>query len=202
VTKRTATRAEKRKRTAVKDPETGLTQKALRFAREYLVDLNATQAAIRAGYSEKTAYSIGQELLKKPEIAALVQEGQAKRAMRTQVTVDRVLEEAARIAFVDIRDFYDDQGRLKDPKTWSEHQAAAVASIESFEEYTGRGEDREAIGMARKIKLWDKRAQLETLFKHLGMLKERVEVSGKLTITRKVIRATRSAGAASADADA
>ena len=68
-----------------------LTAKQQRFVAEYLIDLNATQAAIRAGYSEKTAYSIGQENLTKPEIAAAVAAAQAERSERTEVTQDYVL---------------------------------------------------------------------------------------------------------------
>lgn len=68
-----------------------LTGKQQRFVEEYLVDLNATQAAIRAGYSEKTAYSIGDENLKKPEIAKSIQEAMNKRAKRTEVNADYVL---------------------------------------------------------------------------------------------------------------
>lgn len=63
-----------------------------RFVDEYLVDLNATQAAIRAGYSEKTAYSIGQENLKKPEISSRIADAQAEIAKRTEVTVDYVIK--------------------------------------------------------------------------------------------------------------
>ena len=68
-----------------------LTAKQDRFVAEYLIDLNATQAAIRAGYSEKTAYSIGQENLKKPDIASAISAAQAKRAERTEITQDYVL---------------------------------------------------------------------------------------------------------------
>ncbi|AGI32729.1 TPA: terminase small subunit [Mannheimia haemolytica] len=68
-----------------------LTDKQKRFVEEYLIDLNATQAAIRAGYSEKTAYSIGEENLRKPEIRSAIQEAQNKRSERTQITQDDVL---------------------------------------------------------------------------------------------------------------
>lgn len=68
-----------------------LTDKQTAFVREYLVDLNATQAAIRAGYSERTAYSVGQRLLKKVEIQRAVAAAQAKRARRVEVTQDYVL---------------------------------------------------------------------------------------------------------------
>lgn len=76
-----------------------LTPKQKLFVDEYLVDLNATQAAIRAGYSEKTAYSIGNENLMKPEIAKAIQNAQQKRQERTEITQDRVVQEIADNAF-------------------------------------------------------------------------------------------------------
>lgn len=114
-----------------------------------------------------------------------------RRSMRTMVTADRVLEEAARLAFVDIRGFYDAQGRLKAPHELSDDQAAALASIESFEEFEGSGEDRVQVGWTRKVKFWDKRATLELLSKHLGLLKERVEHSGTLEVRRTIVHAHR-----------
>ncbi|WP_082017872.1 terminase small subunit [Leisingera sp. ANG-Vp] len=80
-----------------------LTAKQERFVAEYLIDLNATQAAIRAGYSAKTAHSVGHENLRKPEIAKAIQEAQAKRSEKTGITQERVLQELARIGFADIR---------------------------------------------------------------------------------------------------
>ncbi len=77
------------------------TPKQKRFCEEYLVDLNATQAAIRTGYSKKTAYSIGQENLQKHQIRRYIRTSMEWRSLRTQVTADRVLEELAKIAFAE-----------------------------------------------------------------------------------------------------
>lgn len=82
-----------------------LTEKQARFVAEYLVDLNATEAAKRAGYSEKTAYSIGFENLKKPEIQEAIQQAKEARAARTGITQDRVIQELARVAFANGTDF-------------------------------------------------------------------------------------------------
>lgn len=82
-----------------------LTEKQERFVAEYLVDLNATAAAKRANYSERTAYSMGQRLLKKVEIQAAIQEAIKKRARRTEITQDMVLKELAAIAFSNGADF-------------------------------------------------------------------------------------------------
>ena len=81
-----------------------LTEKQKRFVYEYLIDLNATQAAIRAGYSPKTAYSMGQRLLKKVEIQAAIQEAMSERQKRTEITQDKVLEEIGKVAFHDAAD--------------------------------------------------------------------------------------------------
>lgn len=78
-----------------------LTAKQKRFCEEYLIDTNATQAAIRARYSKKTAYSIGGENLKKPEIHKYIRSLMEQRSFRTQVTADRILEELAKIAFAE-----------------------------------------------------------------------------------------------------
>lgn len=80
-----------------------LTPKQKAFVAEYLIDLNASAAARRAGYSEKTAHSIGDENLRKPEIAAAIASAQGERSKRTEVTADRVLKELAKIGFSDIR---------------------------------------------------------------------------------------------------
>lgn len=79
-----------------------LTPKQAAFVQEYLIDLNATQAATRAGYSTKTAYSIGDELLRKPEIRQAIEAATAERQGRTQVDQDMVIEELAAVAFADV----------------------------------------------------------------------------------------------------
>ena len=81
-----------------------LTKKQKAFIQEYLVDLNATQAAIRAGYSKKTAYSIGQENLSKPEIQQALQEAQKRREKRTEVTQDYVIAKLREIVEKDASD--------------------------------------------------------------------------------------------------
>lgn len=78
-----------------------LTEKQKRFCEEYLIDLNATQAALRAGYSQRTAYSIGDENLKKPEIQNYLKELMKQRSERTGISADTVLKELEKIAFSD-----------------------------------------------------------------------------------------------------
>ena len=88
-----------------------LTPKQERFVQEYLVDLNATAAAKRAGYNEKTAYSMGQRLLKKVEIQNSIQEAQRSLQDRTEVTQERIIAETAKLAFFDARKLFDKNGR-------------------------------------------------------------------------------------------
>ena len=171
-----------------------LNPKQERFAAEYLIDLNATQAAIRAGYSAKTAYSQGERLLRHVEVAQAVQAGQKARAVRTEITQDRVLQELARIAFFDIRQLYRPDGTMKDPTEMDADTAAALASIEVREELERGTADEEADsqaagGAARrkrgelvggytiKTRVFDKVATLQLAMRHLGMLNDKLGLS-------------------------
>ena len=89
-----------------------MTPKQERFVEEYLVDLNATQAAIRAGYSKSTSYSIGQRLLKNVDIQKAITAAREKQQRRVEITADRVLEEYAKIAFFDPRKLFTADGGL------------------------------------------------------------------------------------------
>lgn len=159
----------------------GLAPKQQRFVEEYLVDLNATQAAKRAGYSEKTAHTIGHELLKKPEIAAAIQAAQFERSKRTEVTADRVLLELARIGFSDVRRLFTDVGNLREIASLDDETAPAISAVEVV---TKPGADVDENGnrtveYVHKVKLWDKNSALEKIAKHLGMMVERHEHTGK-----------------------
>jgi phage terminase small subunit len=153
-----------------------LTAKQARFVEEYLIDLNATQAAIRAGYSAKTAHSIGDENLRKPAIQAALQAAMDKRSERTEITQDRVLQEYARIAFVDPRKFFDEEGKLIPISDLDEDTARALAGMDYHAEWETSKEDKETMGSTTKIKLIDKKGALDSVGKHLGMFIERKEV--------------------------
>lgn len=142
-----------------------LTPKQQRFIDEYLVDLNATQAAIRAGYSEATAPEIGCQNLMKLNIKEAIAERQQKRAERTEITQDRVLLEVARLAFSDGRKAFDERGQLKPITQWDDDLGAAVSSIEVVTKDAGGGD----VEYIHKIKLWDKNAALQKTMQHLGM---------------------------------
>jgi phage terminase small subunit len=151
-----------------------LTPKQKAFCEEYLIDLNATQAAIRAGYSPATAKDIESQNLAKLNIRAYIDKAMAERSKRTGINQDRVIRELARIAFVNANDVIDiDEATLKQGAT--EDDTAAIASVKVKTIPTKDGE-----GTEREIKLTDKLKALELLGKHLGMFKDKVEVSGAL----------------------
>jgi phage terminase small subunit len=154
------------------EPLKSLTAKRERFCLEYLRDLNATQAATRAGYSLKTAKAQGARLLTNVDVAARIAELQDDRAARLQVTADKVLRELARIGFSDIGDYVEVSRfglMMKDPATLTPDQRAAIAEIS--ETVTDKSRNR-------RFKLHDKVAALLKLGQHLGLFTERLEHSG------------------------
>lgn len=150
----------------------GLTEKQRQFVREYLIDLNATAAAKRAGYSEESAHSIGHENLRKPEIAAAIQRAMDDRATRTEITADRVLREYARVAFGDPRSVMEwgpDGVKLKASADLTDDEAALVSEV---------SQTTTKDGGSIKLKTNSKLQALEALGKHLGMFVDRTEITG------------------------
>lgn len=149
-----------------------LTAKQQRFVEEYLIDLNATQAAIRAGYSVESAGSIGSENLAKPEIRARVETAMAERSKRTGITADRVLQELGKIAFVNPTDLINlDDGSIK--KTATDEDRAAIAAIRVKQIPTESG-----MGTEREIRMADKLKALEMCCRHLGIFNDKLKVDG------------------------
>lgn len=171
----------------------GLTPKQQKFKDEYLVDLNATQAAIRAGYSEKTARQAGAENLSKPVIAEAIAEGRAKLSERTEIDQDWVLKRLARMADANIKDYVrvDGDGLAQiDLTEVTRDQFAAVTEITSDRVKSGRGEDQETETVRTKLKLSDQQAALEKIGRHLGMFKDKLEISTPLDdMTNEQLRA-------------
>ncbi len=140
-----------------------MTPRQRRFVEEYLVDLNATGAAKRAGYTVRSAKDHGYRLLKNPAVAAAVAKAQAKRAARTRVSADRVVTELAKVAFGDPRRLlsWGPGGVvLRDSSELTEAEAALVSEV---------SETRTAAGGTRKVKLHCKLSALNALGKHLGL---------------------------------
>lgn len=154
-----------------------LNEKQKRFAQEYIIDLNATQAAIRAGYSEKTANVIGCENLSKPYIAEYVHTLIQERSKRTEITADNVLKELAKIGFGNVKNLYDEDGILKHIQDLDEDTAATVQEI--TEESVGENITR------RKYKTADKKASLELLGKHLKLFTDKLEINDRTVRIQK-----------------
>lgn len=142
-----------------------LTPKQERFVQEYLVDLNATAAAIRAGYSKKTANRIASENLSKPDIQAAIQEAIQNRQKRTEVTQDMVIQELAKLGFFDIRKLFDEDGKPLDISKLDGDTAAALVGLDVQDISDNDGN---YIGFLKKYKMADKIRALELLGKHLG----------------------------------
>lgn len=157
-----------------------MTPKQTRFVAEYLVDLNATQAAIRAGVPEKSAKTIGPRWLAHVGVAAAIAEGKAKQLEKADLSAARVLEEYRRISFLDVRTFYDEAGNLKPVKDWTADQGASVSSFEVLIKNAKAGDG--VTDTVHKIRLIDKSRTLNDLSKHFGLLTERVDLSGELVI--------------------
>lgn len=153
-----------------------LVKKRERFVEEYLIDLNATQAAIRAGYSPKTAYSIGHELMKIPEVRARIDKAMAERSKRTGINADRVLRELGKIAFVNATDVID----MSDATVKNDAERDDTAAIASVKVKVIPGENGD--GVEREIRLADKLKALELCGKHLGMFKENSDDNVPLTV--------------------
>ena len=153
-----------------------LTEKQRRFVDEYLIDLNATQAAIRAGYSVKTAKDIGCQNLAKLNIQQAVSEQMAERSKRTGVNQDRIVLELAKIAFVNAADVIDsDDATIKAGATADD--TAAIQSVKVKVIPTKEGE-----GVEREIRLNDKLKALELLGKHLGMWNDKLDVNVNIPV--------------------
>ena len=149
-----------------------MTPKQKRFVEEYLVDLNATQAAIRAGYSERTAYSQGQRLLKNVEIQKAMSVAMENRSSATEITAEKVLTELARIAFSDHSGIVKyEKGRVVVTETekLNEDQRRVISELSQVDTNAGT---------SIKVKLYDKQKALELLGRHLGLFPNKVEMSG------------------------
>lgn len=151
-----------------------LTDKQRAFVAEYLVDKNATQAAIRAGYSKKTAASIGEENLRKPEIRAAIDAGMATLANRLEISAERISQERARLAFLDPRKLFDAKGAPIPIQNLDEDTAAAIVGLEVLEQYEGSGEDRRIVGYIKKYRLAGKDPSLSALEKQFGQTEKAI----------------------------
>lgn len=162
-----------------------LTDKQQRFVEEYLVDLNATQAAVRAGYSAKTANEQGARLLANVSVKNAIRERQEVLKMKTEITQEWVVERYRRIVEgCDKRLFFNDDGSVKPPSQWSAEMGLAVAGFEVQE----LGDEGLAVSVS-KLRFQDAKAALDSLARHLGMFKDKVEVSVDESLAERLARA-------------
>ena len=154
-----------------------LTPKQALFCKEYLVDLNATQAAKRAGYSEDTAKQIGSENLSKPAIAERIQRGKDARAIAVGIDADMVLAELCKLATYNVQDFIvEGTDGLRTISDLDRDHAAAITEI-TTRRIAGKDGDDDTV-IETKVKLADKGQNLERIGKHLKLFTDRTEVSG------------------------
>lgn len=153
-----------------------MTGKQERFVEEYLIDLNATQAAIRARYSPKTAQEQGARLLSKVMVQTAISKAQAERSRRTGINQDRVIRELAKVAFLNPVDVIDmDEATIQGQA--NRDDTACIASVKVKTIPTDDGPITE-----REVKTYDKLKALELLGKHLGMFSDKLKVEGGLPV--------------------
>lgn len=153
-----------------------LNAKHQRFVEEYLIDLNATQAAIRAGYSVKTACEQGARLLANVKVQEAVANAMAERSKRTGVNQDRVIQELARIAFVNPQNVINtEDGSVREDATDDDLACIQSVKVKSASSDKGYSEERE-------VKLNDKLKALELLGKHLGMFTDKLELDADMDL--------------------
>ncbi|MBR8201678.1 terminase small subunit [Burkholderia vietnamiensis] len=154
-----------------------LTAKQQCFVNEYLIDLNATAAARRAGYSVKTADRIGPELLGKTWVAAAIAAGKAERAERMKIDAAYVVQRLVEIDRMDVLDILTDDMALKPVSEWPMVWRQYLSGFDLAEMFDGTGDAREMVGIMKKIKWPDKVKNLELLGRHFGIFNDKLELS-------------------------
>lgn len=162
-----------------------LNDRQRRFCDEYLKDLNATQAAIRAKYSSKTAGQIGERLLRNVEVAKYLKERMADREKRTEITQDMVLREYARIGFFDPRKLFDETGRPLPIGQLDDDTAAVISGVD----VATIGNAEQGVGEILKLKLADKKGALDSIARHLGMFNDKLDLGVTKELADKIAKA-------------
>ena len=158
------------------------------FAREYVIDLNGKRAAIAAGYAEASAEVTASQLLRKTKCRAIINQLLSKRASKLEVKAEKVVEELARLAFSNLHDYIrvNDDGQADvDLSALTRDQAAAISEI-TVDTTGGTGDGERRLVLRTKIKLVDKTKNLELLCRHLGMLNDRLQVTGLENLAERI----------------
>ncbi|HHQ6550895.1 TPA: terminase small subunit [Serratia fonticola] len=164
-----------------------LTDKQEMFCREYLIDLNATQAAIRAGYSERTARALGCENLTKPDIQIRIADLKAQRNEQVNIDAAYVLRRLVEIDQMDVLDIMTDDMSIKPVSEWPASWRRYLSGFDLADMFEGRGEDREMVGILKKIKWPDKVKNLELLGKHVSVMAFKEQIDQKITATHNIM---------------
>lgn len=179
-----------------------------RFIDEFLIDLNGTQAVIRAGYSENGADVQASRLLGKARVSDEIARRKAILSKRFKLSHEQVIREFVKIGMFDCRTCFNDDGSLKQVRDWTAAMGAAISSIESEDVWAGRGETRVKTGVVHKVRFHDKNAALVQAGKHIGMFVEQPHIEQLWALLppdiAEILRgllAERSAGGANAGAD-
>ncbi|HAW3246464.1 TPA: terminase small subunit [Escherichia coli] len=151
------------------------------FCREFLVDLNATQAAIRAGYASRRAHVTGAELYGKPEIRARINELKQERIDQLGIDANYVLMRLVEIDRLDVADILEDDLSIKPLFAWPESWRRYLSGFNLAEMFEGRGDDREMVGLLKKIKWPDKVKNLELLGRHVSVQAFKDNVKNEVT---------------------
>ena len=130
---------------------------------------SAPHAAIAAGFSPKTARSIGGRLLCEEGVAKQLADAARRTAARAEMKTERTLREVVDIGYNDPRRFFRENGTLKPPGEWDDSMAACVQSLEVSEAFEGTGKKRKAVGHVGKIKFWNKLDALDKAMRHAGL---------------------------------
>jgi phage terminase small subunit len=159
-----------------------------RFIREYLVDLNGTQAAIRAGYSRKTANRTASRLLSKADISRAIAEGQKQRFEKLEITADAILAEIASLAFSDITDYVHDDGMIDWQLIKSLPRDKRVAVQKLIVDTTGgSGDGERKVVLRTRFECANKLQALELLGKHKKLFTEKVELTGDAELIERLL---------------
>lgn len=148
----------------------------IKFVEEYLANgRNGTRAYLKVypHVTEDTARSSAPPLLAKPSVKSYLEKREYEMLADLNITTRRVLLEASRLAFFDVRKLYDESGNLKAPQDLDDDTAAALASVDTEELFDGKGAERSRVGTLRKVKAFDKNAAVERLMKYLGHFKDK-----------------------------
>ena len=159
-----------------------LNPKQARFVDEYLIDLNATQAAIRAGYSPRRAEVTGSEMVGKRNIAEAIAAKRKRLEIKTEITQERVLKEYAKLAFFDPRKLLNADGSPKPINELDDDTAAAIAGLDIEEANENRG-------VVRKYKIADKKGALDSVARHLGMFNDKLNLNVTDALAERLSRA-------------